>query len=241
MSILIVEDNSLVAEALAASLKDQDYIVKGRAKTGLEAIEKAKMLQPDLVIMDINLKGDMDGIEASQLIKEQKQIPIIFLTAHSDRSTFDKAKATQPDAYITKPYNEEDLGRAIDLAIHNFNEKGSFPKSKDHTGQPVINDAIFVKSEKRYIKIPIEDLNYVEADGSYCKVHCSDKEYLLTMNLHNFETRIHHPNLMRISRSFIVNVKKVVSFEKDHLNVGSKSITISKQYQDDFRSRIMMA
>ena len=237
---MIVEDNSLVAEALAASLKDQEYDVVGRAKTGFEAIENAEKTNPDLIIMDINLKGDMDGVEASRIIKDKKPVPIIFLTAHSDQNTFNKAKSTQPDAYITKPYNEHDLARAIDLAINNFTEKGRSSDVKIAQKNSILNDAIFVKSEKRYVKIPIEELNYIEADGSYCRVNCSRNEYLLTMNLHTFETRIHHPQLIRINRSYIINIRKVDSFEKDCLSIGDKSITISKQYQDDFRNRILM-
>jgi two-component system, LytTR family, response regulator len=239
LRILIVEDNSLVAEDISASLVDLGYLVVGKVKSGQAAIDNARENTPDLIVMDINLNGEMDGIEAAAEIQKFAKLPIIYLTAYADDKTYNKAKTTNPYAYITKPFDEKDLSRAIDLAIHCFARQSKDVRLESMDSHYIINDAIFVKIDKRYIKIPVSSITYLEAQGSYTKLHTDDDEYLLIMNMHSFESKIQHPNLMRVHRSFIVNLKKVKSFDNNYLIIGKLSITISKQYQQEFKSKFM--
>ncbi len=242
LRILIAEDNSLVAEDIAGSLEDIGYLVVDKVKSGEEAVKSVKANTPDLVLMDINLKGEMDGIEAVKEIQAFITVPVIYLTAYSDERTFKRAKSTNPDAFITKPFDEKDLCRAIDLAIHNFASKNQdiTAEAMENESHHVFNDAIFIKIDRQYIKIPVDSIMYIEAHGSYLKIFTGDAGHMLTMNLHSFELKIRHQHLMRINRSYIVNLKKVASFEKDHLVIGKKSITISKKIQEDFRKRFLM-
>lgn len=124
--ILIVEDEAIVAMVIKRRLKDLGYIVSGVASTGKDAITKVEGTFPDLVLMDIRLKGDMDGIEATKIIKDRFSLPVVYLTAHSDDVTFKKAKETDPDGYILKPFTEKDLSTTIEIALHKFRkEKGN--------------------------------------------------------------------------------------------------------------------
>src|SRR5437870_2733130 len=115
--ILIVEDEAITAMDIKARLEKLKYIVVGTAFTGIEAIEKTKELKPDLILMDIVLKGLMDGVAASQIILREFHIPVIFLTAYSDADTFNRAKQSMPYGYITKPFEARDLRIAIEMAI----------------------------------------------------------------------------------------------------------------------------
>ncbi|MFW5987258.1 MAG: response regulator [Methanohalophilus sp.] len=121
--ILVVEDEAIVAMVIKRRLKDLGYIVSGVASTGKDAITKVEGTFPDLVLMDIRLKGDMDGIEATKIIKDRFSLPVVYLTAHSDDVTFKKAKETDPDGYILKPFTEKDLSTTIEIALHKFRKE----------------------------------------------------------------------------------------------------------------------
>ncbi|APH39391.1 response regulator [Methanohalophilus halophilus] len=121
--ILVVEDEAIVAMVIKRRLKDLGYIVSGVASTGKDAITKVEGTFPDLVLMDIRLKGDMDGIEATKIIKDRFSLPVVYLTAHSDDVTFKKAKETDPDGYILKPFTEKDLRTTIEIALHKFQKE----------------------------------------------------------------------------------------------------------------------
>jgi CheY-like chemotaxis protein len=116
--VLVVEDQNIVALNIRNKLKNLGYIVPGTAATGEEAIKKAELTNADLVLMDIMLKGEMDGIEAARAIKEKLGIPILYLTAYTDDETLERAKTTEPAGYISKPFKEEDLHSNIEMALH---------------------------------------------------------------------------------------------------------------------------
>ncbi|MCX6699583.1 MAG: response regulator [Methanomicrobiales archaeon] len=117
-SVLIVEDDFIVAKVIEKNLVELGYVVAGLVATGEEAIVKAGSERPDLVLMDIQLLGDMDGIAASEKIHTAFNIPVIFLTALSDRYTFDRSLVTAPYGYIIKPFNQNTLSATILVALN---------------------------------------------------------------------------------------------------------------------------
>lgn len=116
-SILIVEDDPHLAAYLDLHLRDSGYRITGIAHNGPEALDLAQATQPDAIIMDILLPGPFDGIEAANRIRAQREVPILYLTAHADPALFERAKITDPAAYLLKPFNERELVLAIELAI----------------------------------------------------------------------------------------------------------------------------
>lgn len=116
--ILIVEDNELVALETNERLKRLGYAVTGIATTGDDAVALARSTMPDLILMDINLKGEMDGITATEQIATFLDVPVIFLTAYSDDATLQRARKTKPVAYLIKPFKERELYSNIELAMH---------------------------------------------------------------------------------------------------------------------------
>lgn len=115
--ILIVEDEKLLAEYLKLILIDHGYDVVGTFDTAEAAIEQTTALAPQLVLMDIMLPGEMDGIEAAQIIRDQHSIPVLYLTALCDVENLNRAKVTEPSAYIVKPFNDDDLLASIKVAL----------------------------------------------------------------------------------------------------------------------------
>ena len=117
LNIFIVEDESIVAKDIQHSLTKLGYNVVGIANNGNDAIEKIMELTPDLVLMDIMIKGPMTGIEVTEKIKEKLNVPVIFLTAYADEGTLSRAKVTEPYGYILKPFKEIDLHSTIEMAV----------------------------------------------------------------------------------------------------------------------------
>lgn len=116
--ILIVEDQSIVALDIQNRLKSLKYSVVGIASSGAGAIKKAEELKPDLILMDIMLKGDMDGINAANEIRKRIDIPIIYLTAYADNDTLQRAKITRPFGYLLKPFEEKELYTTIEMSLY---------------------------------------------------------------------------------------------------------------------------
>ncbi len=121
-NILVVEDQRAVAGALRMRLRGLGYDVVGIAKDGNEAIERARDLRPDLILMDIRLGDGIDGIEAAHRIRTQFDIPVVYVSAYADRDLLDRARATQPAGFINKPFTTKDLLTTINLALHKQEE-----------------------------------------------------------------------------------------------------------------------
>lgn len=116
-SVLIVEDDDILARVEDWRLKSLGYIVSGRAASGAEAMESVMSRKPDVVLMDINIRGTMDGIETAQIIKKGYNIPVVYMSSHPDDATVERAKATKPEGFIVKPFHDTDLRIAIELAL----------------------------------------------------------------------------------------------------------------------------
>ena len=117
-TIMVVEDEGLIAYHLKDLLEKNDYLVPATVATGEDAVKEAYKNNPDLVLMDINLAGDMNGITAAQKIRDDFNIPVVFLTAYGDSAILEKAKQADPYGYILKPFNERELIIVIEIAVH---------------------------------------------------------------------------------------------------------------------------
>jgi PAS domain S-box-containing protein len=117
-SVLIVEDEGVVALSIQAALTKMGYTVVGIAVTGAEALSLAREHKPDVILMDIHIKGDMDGIQTTEKLNEVSDIPVIFLTAYADDETVKRALKTKSTSYLVKPYNPRELYSNIEFAIY---------------------------------------------------------------------------------------------------------------------------
>lgn len=128
--ILVVEDESIVAMDIKHRLESMDYNVPAIVSSGEEAVNKAAETFPDLILMDIVLRGDMDGIQAAQIIKDNYDIPIVYLTAYSDEKTLKRAKITGPFGYIIKPFEDRELHSAIEVALYKHEMESKLKESE---------------------------------------------------------------------------------------------------------------
>lgn len=128
--ILVVEDEGIVAADVEKILKDLGHSVPAFAFTGEEAIQKAKKIHPDLVLMDIMLKGNIDGIEAAEHIRTHDNIPVVYITAHTDEETLQRAKTSEPFGYILKPIRSGELHVAIEMALYRSRMEKKLARSR---------------------------------------------------------------------------------------------------------------
>jgi two-component system, response regulator PdtaR len=115
--VLIVEDDKLIAHIEQWRLSKLGYDICGSAGTGIEALKCVAKMLPDIILVDIGLEGEMDGIETARQIKKDFNIPVIFVSAHVDGATIERARAIHPEGFIQKPFNDDDLRVAIELGI----------------------------------------------------------------------------------------------------------------------------
>lgn len=130
IKILVVEDEAIIAKNIESKLLRAGYDVVDTVYTGNDAVKSALEKKPDIILLDIKLKGETGGIEAAEKIKQVKDIPVIYLTSYTDEDTFEKAKLTEPAAYLSKPFNLDELNRIIQLTIYNHNIKKELIETK---------------------------------------------------------------------------------------------------------------
>lgn len=151
--ILIVEDDRIIAMEIKERLEEYNYEVVSIAHSGIAAIEMAAKFLPELIIMDIHLEGDMDGVEAALQIKSKSGIPVVYLTAYADDNTIERAKITEPYGYIVKPLDERELKSAVEIALY---KKSAEKKLKDSEARykaivDTIEGSLFLVNEEREI------------------------------------------------------------------------------------------
>ncbi len=242
VKILIVEDEMIIAAKISLHLTQLGYEVSGIIPRGEEAIVHCREAMPDLLLLDINLKGQVDGIQTATMLQaENIDIPIIYLTANADEATFERAKSTHPQAFISKPYKKLDLQRAIELAISRIAKPLPTTVTTSTTETPfILSDRIFVRHKSKMVKLFLKDILYIEAERSYCRIQTNDTEFLLSMPLRVLAEKLESGQFFRIHRSFIVNLRQIDEIAETHIVVSKKVIPIGKSSKEEFTQRIRM-
>lgn len=228
--VLVVEDSALIAEDIAFKLRKHQFDVVEVFERGEDALEYLKKSPADLVLLDIKLAGALDGISTGYIIHNTYSLPIIYLSDLADRETLQRAKQTRPANYITKPFNEADLVRAIDLAFSNFASQPAAAGPKA--------DHIFVKSDTTFERILLKDILYLQAERSYCNIVTAQKTYVLAVSMNHVYDQISNSDFIRIHRSHVVNVTKVTAIEGNLVKVGDHSLEMSKGMRDELIGRL---
>lgn len=249
--VLIVEDESIVAMDLAAGLENDGYEVAGIADNATEAKELFTNHKVDILLMDVNIIGDKDGIDTAIDLLQQRTVPVIFLTAFTDPVTVGRVKNIQAAAFLTKPYHVTNVRIAIELAINNFamarrqESAGKVIPLEKHAERPVpdtadketvlqMNDYIFVKNNYVFVKIKLPDLLYIEADNNYVNVFTQEKKFVLRLSLSQLLEKINYKPLVRIHRSYAVNINAIQSFNDQEVQINKTELPIGRNYKEEF-------
>lgn len=240
--VLVVEDEPIIAADLEDRLTGMGYEVAQQCSTGESAIQFLEKQQVDLILMDIQLDGLLDGIETARKILETQSTPIIYLTSNVDDAHFNRAKDTRPAAYLSKPFRGKDLQHAIELAISRLATvmpPDNIPAPPVESTSFLLQDRIFIKVKDRMVRLFIHDILWLEADDYYCKLKTQDKEYLIGQTLKQMgEALANSPEFMRVHRSFIVNLTHVEEIGELFLSIGKREIPLNKASKDEIITRI---
>lgn len=221
IKILIVENEILIAQHISGYLEKLNYVISGIARTGEDALKIVEEHSPDIVLMDIELDGELDGIDTAALIQKRNIVPIIYLTKFDDSRILKRVKKNMPAAYLIKPFKNSDVRNAIEIAINNIgkqsntkvNKETSFEKSFDnHQAKndlklDTLNNRIFYKkSTRQYNRLFISDIVYLEADNTTTIAHTITGHYNLPLNLKNTLLKLDGTSILRIHRQYAVNI-----------------------------------
>ncbi len=241
--IVIVEDEFIVSEDIKSLLTAHGYEVVAV----FEKAEEAEMFiltdPPDLLLVDIRLAGRMNGIQLVEKIKESFSLPVIYITANSESETYIRARATGPNAFLVKPFTAPNLLASIDLALFNFSnevtpEKIEKPTEVKEEFGALIHTCLFIRSNGRFKKVCAESILFVEAAGSYVHIQTIDDRFTLTQNLGHFLKKNPIQNIIRIHRSYLVNVSRVESFDDSFVFIKDHKLPLSDSYKNDFMTRV---
>lgn len=232
--ILIAEDDFVVAKNLSFSLEERGYAVLPVCESGEELLQVLGQEVPDLIIMDINLAGLMDGVETAALIKNKTEIPVLYLTSDRDHATLEKALLTNPDGYLIKPFDEDELVSAIEIALHR--NQLQIDNQKEST---VVNQShLFVKVKNRLEKVEFEEVRYLEANDIYSILVTDSNKFILSYSLKHLADKLPTDRFMRVHRSYIINIARINAIEDNYILIKDKSIPIGKTYRDDLMKRL---
>lgn len=243
--IIIAEDDYVVARHLSLVLEEEGYYVAGICETGEELLEWLKNERPDLLLLDINLAGRLDGIATASLLKERFSIPFLYLTANRDVETLQKAKITRPSAYLIKPFDTDELRSAIELALYNFSaDRTAEPSHAPVVAAPVPEEdvilnrhCIFVKAKNRLVKVAFDDILFAEANDIYATLYTATDRHIISYPLKTLEERF-PAQFVRVHRSFLVNANHIQAIEDSQLLIGTHEVPIGKTYRELLMKRL---
>lgn len=238
LKILIVEDEIITATDIKETLEKVGHQVIAMARNYHDAITAIKHQIPDIALIDIHLGvGNSDGISVAKELLAHHPIPIIYLTAHSEVPTFQRAKETLPAAYLLKPFRQQELAMQVELAYYHFqaNRKG--------VSHPAASEDLYLPIDKKgYEKIVKNDVVCLKAEGAYVKIflHHEKKTPTVAMNIGYLEQFFPAPNFYRLSRSYLINInhiERMISNEI-HLSNYPTPITIPEGSRKDFLNKL---
>lgn len=239
VNILVVEDEILLAQDIALRLS-KHYEVVGTAASVDEALALLDQHpKTDIVLSDIKLEGDRDGIDLGQVINEKFHIPFIFLTSHTDQALVERAKQVKPSSYMLKPFNDREIPIAIELALANFSNQPESPNLHQkqafeaHENQVMnISDRLFLKKDHHFQRVSLKDISLLEADGNYTTIYAQKEKFIYSTQLKYMEEKLPTDRFIRVHRSHVINIDAVDGWEGNTLFVQNKRVVVSKQYRE---------
>lgn len=242
IKIGVVEDEVIIADSICAVLHELGYETCEPSATYTEALEMIEKEKPDLLLLDINLAGNKDGIQLAAEIKTRFDLPFIFLTANSDSATVERAKTVEPPAYLVKPFNKNELYTSIEICLSNYAlQKHKTTQATSHSENFIVNDAIFIKDGYTFVKVFLRDIYYLQSDHVYVKVITKDKEFLIRSSLQHYAENFDPRKFFRIGKRNIINVDHIQKLDGASVTINGNVLPMAKQFRDELLKRLRLA
>jgi len=243
MNIMIVEDEDLYADQLEMLVEKIGYNCLGIADNSVDALAMVTRNRPDVLLMDIHIQGNYDGIELTQMIrKDLPHIPVVFITSMTDDMTFRRASRAERIQFVVKPFSDLQLQRAIELAIQDVNTKATNKERERSTWQKdlFLGGHLFVKLGNRLEKIQVQEILFIEADDKHCYLHLPEKRYIIHMSLKQIRDQLDDQVFFQSHRSYLINISQIKKINLDDQMVlfDGKEAPISKRNRDALLKRL---
>lgn len=219
LKIGIVEDEVVIAHNIAAALEHLGYEVIKPAYNYIDAVSMLIKHKPDLVLLDIMLNDERDGIDLAKRINEEFHIPFIFLTANADHATVARAKETRPASYLIKPFTRNDLYASVEVANvrHQMHGAGA-------DGQNVV----FIKDGNVLRKLVMNEVVRIESERAYINIFTHHRQMLLRKSIPQLLEELNDPRFVQVHRSHVVNIHHIDEFAGETIVIGKTTIPVSR-------------
>ena len=233
--VLIIEDEKHISESLGEMIEILGHEISAVADSFDEALKCLDRYETDIALVDIQLKGEKTGIDVAEKLRNEYKLPFVFTTAYADKETINKAAQHSPYGYIVKPYSMKEINAALEIAVQNHHNLG---KLKEEEGKIFDQSNLFVKVNSRLVRVDPEKILFVEAKGDYVLFKTKEKGYIVHSTVKNIEEKLDPAVFVRVHRSFIVNIRKIVDIEENNLLIEDEIIPVSRNQKSNLMSKL---
>lgn len=229
--ILIVEDELIIAEDMADKLKSMGYDVVGTALDFDEATELLQAYKPDIALLDINLGEEKSGIDVARHIRQQYNIPIVFITSNTRPDVVQQVSELKANGYLVKPYKKEELFTSVEVALSNF------ISTEQAAVKEVFKDTLFIKEQHTYLKLRHSDIAWFKAEGNYTTIFTTKRKHLVRGKLKDLQAML-PPFFFRLHKSYMVNLHFVEAVQPTCVLVNDDEVPLGKMYREQLMSQL---
>jgi DNA-binding LytR/AlgR family response regulator len=231
IKIGIVEDEGITSEVIKHALQKLKYKIATPAFTYNQALQMFETEKPDLVILDIKLEEERDGIDLAVLLKEKYKTPFIFLTANSDSTTLERAKKVRPLAFLVKPFSQVDLHATIEIAFNNYRSTLNENNEK--------NNFVVMKVGRSFEKVNTNEILFLENENHYFNIHFSNSESIsVRASSTEMMDMLPQNNFIQISRTYIVNTDKIIKMDSSSVFIGQNKLEYKATLKEEILKMI---
>ncbi|PKH51186.1 DNA-binding response regulator [Tenacibaculum sp. Bg11-29] len=236
VNILIIEDTTDDAFVLREMLEENNYNVVAIASSYQEALTLFYKLDIDLIIIDVFLDGNPDGITFAETISITPNAlkPFVFLTSSKNRQIFERAKLTKPFSFLLKPFNELEMLYALEIAVEKFYEQSNIFSSEDKD-TVISQDYLFIKKTNALRKVMLSSILYIEVDDRYCNIITEKEKYIIQVSLGKISELLDNKIFIRTHRKYIVNsnaIEQIILNDNLLILKGNHKVTFSGKYKN---------
>lgn len=229
--ILIVEDEPLISDDLEIIISNLGYEVADKVDSLDSAIAALRKLKIDLALLDVQLKGEKNGIDIAKHINQHYHIPFVFITSFYDDDTLFHIRATDPSGYIVKPFKDADLKANLSLA---------FGKMQERAAPPLITDlSLFVRHHNEMVKIEYQNIDWIKGEDNYSDIYFNNGDKsTVSQTLKSIGEKFIPHGFIRIHKSYVINISKISSITGNNIFIGDTMLPIGKSYKKQFLERL---
>ena len=236
VKILIVEDDPLFVIDLKMLVEELGYELVGIVDNAAALFNLTKQNKPDIILMDIDIKGNKNGIEIAKELKDES-IAIIFITSYSDQATYQKARDVLPCGYLVKPFNQFTLESIIEYTVSTL---GSFDEKEDQENfsgweqDVILKDYVFIKRNNQLEKVAIADIESVQSEGNYSIISVGKRKFALKLSLVKVYEFLKQYPFLRVNKRHLINMDMVSSIDlsNNKIIIGDTQLAIGRAYKD---------